>query len=294
MVLLLAFQRFTAEDWGRPADLNPQSAASENGQHDIKDTTPSTASSSSSQSPPRMTRSKSSAEQSSHPPQAPEVLNNAFRLKVQTSMEKAEPSEFISVSEDFPEFVIFPKDLVHRRYCLTGRGTCLVGASKTVAVAQPTEYVMKVYWPECTRLNEVEAIEHAHKLSRETHVLVAGQPPRLKYPFIKDHIPEIHGWRDFDEFDTSRIRLSLGLRTMEDLGVELTEGNDGEGKGKEREMMVTSETNTTIRRSRRVLRVIIFTRYLPISGLEPHQFWTAWEHCYCCECSSPCIAFALI
>jgi hypothetical protein len=146
---------------------------------------------------------------------------------------------------------------------------------------------------ECSRFNEVEAIEHAHGLSRQTYRQVEGSSPELKYPFIKhrDHIPETHGWRDFDHLDTSLtgIRLSMGLRTKEDLDNELTKGDAGTN-GKEGEMLVASESNTSVRRSRRVLRVIISTRYFPITKLEPQQFWTAWEQCYSCEslCRSPC------
>jgi hypothetical protein len=292
MVLLLAFQRFTVEDWGRPADLNPKGISDANRQDDINYITPGTASPSSVLFASRVaTRSSQNrAEKHPQPSQTPHVLENVFRLKVQTFTEKAEPKEFISgASEDFSEFFIFPKDIVHRRYCFTGRGTRLVGASKTANVAQSTitEYVMKVYWPKCTRLNEVEAIQHAHHLSRETRTLAEGHPPKLKYPFIEGHIPEMHGWRDFDQFDTSRIRLTLGLRTTEDLGNELGESNGADTKGEKRETLIHSNANIIVRRSRRVLRVIIFTRYFPITRLEPHQFWTVWEHCYCCEYPSP-------
>jgi hypothetical protein len=271
MVLLLVFQRFTAEDWGCLADLNIHST---NCGDVISYTLLSTA-------PPisapleciiTTRRSSNLAGESSHTPLKSDVLENAFKLTVQTAIEKAKPNDFISgVSESFPEFIIFPKDIFYKQYCSTRRGTRLVSSSRTTKVAQLSEFVLKVCWPECSRFNEVEAIEHAHGLSRQTYRQVEGCSPGLKYPFIKHHIPEMHGWRDFDHFDTSLIRLSMGLRTKEDMDNELTKGDAGTN-GKDGEMLVASKSNTSVHRSRHVLRVIISTRYFPISKLEPQQF----------------------
>ena len=60
------------------------------------------------------------------------------------------------------------------------------------------DLVLKVLWPETSRGKEWEIIEHARALGKNDK-------------FIKGHVPEVKGGRDFGRYSTSHIRQFLRL-----------------------------------------------------------------------------------
>ena len=100
--------------------------------------------------------------------------------------------------------------------------------------------VLKVSWPEMSRTEEWKTIEHARALGKNDK-------------FIKDHIPEVRGARDFGHYSTDHIRRFLKFR------------QDG-GPGA------------------RSLRLMVMDRLWPIHDLYGEQFWKAFWECVLCMC----------
>jgi hypothetical protein len=65
--------------------------------------------------------------------------------------------------------------------------------------------ILKVSWPEASRMEEWKIIEHAWALAKGDE-------------FIKGHIPDAKYARDFDRYSTKHIRSFLGLQREGDLG----------------------------------------------------------------------------
>ena len=61
-----------------------------------------------------------------------------------------------------------------------------------------TELVVRVYWPEESRVSEGQIIKKARKIANRNK-------------FVKGHIPDMICSHDFDKFSTKRIRMSLGI-----------------------------------------------------------------------------------
>ena len=105
------------------------------------------------------------------------------------------------------------------------------------------DLVLKVSWPETSRTAEWKTIKHARTLGENDK-------------FIKDHIPEVRGARDFDYYSTNNIRRFLGIQ-------------QGAGSGT------------------RTLRLIAMDRLWPIHDLDGEQFWKAFWECVLCTCFTP-------
>ena len=65
--------------------------------------------------------------------------------------------------------------------------------------------VLKVSWPETSRIEEWKIVEHARALSKNDK-------------FIKGHIPHVEGARDFDHYSTKHIRCFLDIQQNESPG----------------------------------------------------------------------------
>jgi hypothetical protein len=65
--------------------------------------------------------------------------------------------------------------------------------------ARSHDLVLKVSWPEKSRVEEWKIIEHAQRLGENDK-------------FIKGHIPEVKYTRDFERYSTNHIRCFLGLQ----------------------------------------------------------------------------------
>jgi hypothetical protein len=65
--------------------------------------------------------------------------------------------------------------------------------------------ILKVSWPETSRIEEWKIIEHAWALAKNDE-------------FIKGHIPDAKYARDFDRYSTKHIRSFLGLQREGGLG----------------------------------------------------------------------------
>jgi hypothetical protein len=99
-----------------------------------------------------------------------------------------------------------------------------------------TELVLKVYWPEASRINEADIIDEAGRIAEgNSHV--------------KGHLPDLIWARDFDEYSTKNIRKAFGIKS--------------EGP--------------------RVLRVVLFRRFYPITDLTGDSFWKAFWQCFHCK-----------
>ena len=98
--------------------------------------------------------------------------------------------------------------------------------------------VLKVSWPEMSRTAEWKPIKRAQNLGKDDK-------------FIKDHIPEVKGARDFGHYSTNHIRSFLGLQQG---------GSSGT----------------------RTLRLIVMNRLWPIYDLDGEQFWKAFWECVLC------------
>jgi hypothetical protein len=111
------------------------------------------------------------------------------------------------------------------------------------------EHVVKVYWPEESRVAEGEIINTAREIAEQNEA-------------VKGHIPDLIHSLDFDELSTKGIRTALGV--VED-----------KPKKDERK-----------KKTHRVLRVILFRRLYPITDLTGEKFWKAFWECFFCECTS--------
>ena len=115
------------------------------------------------------------------------------------------------------------------------RGTCAV-------TLESRNLVLKVSWPETSRTAEWKTIKHARTLGENDK-------------FIKDHIPEVKGGRDFGHYSTNRIRCFLGFQRPDDASPGM-----------------------------RTLRLIVMDRLWPIHDLDGEQFWKAFWECVLCMC----------
>jgi hypothetical protein len=130
----------------------------------------------------------------------------------------------------------YPKDKVYSGWSLLGRATTVVGANRnnngragvsstkvlnevnevqdeewrdfyqarndyrkaTTDTINSHDLVLKMSWPETSRVKEWKIIEQAQKLGESNK-------------FIKGHIPEVKYTRDFDRYSTEHVRRFLGL-----------------------------------------------------------------------------------
>jgi len=72
-------------------------------------------------------------------------------------------------------------------------------------VIKAHDLVLKIYWPETSRLREWQIIAHAQALGKTDK-------------FIKGHVPEIKYARDFDQYSTRHIRDFLNLQDDKQAG----------------------------------------------------------------------------
>jgi hypothetical protein len=141
-----------------------------------------------------------------------------------------------SLDEDEVPVNFYPEDKVHSAWSLLGRATTVVGANRnddgragvsstkvlneagevqdeelhdfyqaqkdyrkaSTDTINSHDLVLKVSWPEMSRVKEWKIIERARTLGE-------------KNQFIKGHIPEVKFTRDFDRYSTNHIRRFLGL-----------------------------------------------------------------------------------
>ena len=110
------------------------------------------------------------------------------------------------------------------------------GESKKPRDLKDMELVLKVYWPEESRINEADIIDEADRIAeRNSHV--------------KGHLPDLIWARDLDEYSTKNIRMAFGIKSE----------------------------------SPRVLRVMLFRRFYPITDLTGDRFWKAFWQCFRCK-----------
>ena len=63
-----------------------------------------------------------------------------------------------------------------------------------------TELVLKVYWPEESRIKEAEIIDKARQIAEENS-------------HVKGHLPDLIWAHDFNEYSTKNIRTAFGIKT---------------------------------------------------------------------------------
>jgi hypothetical protein len=110
------------------------------------------------------------------------------------------------------------------------------GESKEPRDLKGMELVLKVYWPEESRINEADIIDEASRIAEGSK-------------HVKGHLPDLIWARDFDGYSTKNIRKAFGIKS--------------EGP--------------------RVLRVMLFRRFYPITDLTGDRFWKAFWQCFRCK-----------
>jgi Fungal protein kinase len=90
-------------------------------------------------------------------------------------------------------------------------------------------------------------------LTREMEIIDAAQQLGETYDEVNGHVPDLICSHDFGECSTATIRDSLGVKS---------EGH-------------------------RILRVMLFRRLYPITGLTGEKFWKAFWDCFICELLHP-------
>ena len=128
--------------------------------------------------------------------------------------------------------------ILHSSYTIFGRAT------KTFVASSDSDagLVAKISWPETSRENEAIVIGEARERGKEKE-------------YVREHLPTVICWTDFEGTDTGCIRTAL----------QLDVSGSGSSSG------------------RRVLRIIVFQRLEDILSLTRRDFVQAWLDCVRCE-----------
>lgn len=111
-----------------------------------------------------------------------------------------------------PELTVTLGDIIYERPTLFGRGTCVrkvtVGGLNIIA---GREYVIKISWPESSRLSEIKILEKAHFIGNVTNAEV----PESDRKKVRGHLPEVICSKDL-AYTTVDIRKRLVLLGMKE------------------------------------------------------------------------------
>ncbi|GLB44274.1 hypothetical protein LshimejAT787_1602040 [Lyophyllum shimeji] len=171
LVLLLAFQRFTLEDWGVIEALNPTAVRAHTPDDHL-------------QPPIKKTRK--------NPWDGPRARAEPItRVEFQSirvlESPRGHPTDLIINNDDY---------LSHKPHCLPGRATTVLGAS--APDSNLPDLACKIYHPEVTRQNEGKMLDEIYKIVES------------KDPSMKKHLPDMLFYGDLPRCTTQRVRSMSG------------------------------------------------------------------------------------
>ncbi|GLB44611.1 hypothetical protein LshimejAT787_1702380 [Lyophyllum shimeji] len=171
LVLLLAFRRFTLEDWGVIEALNPTAVRAHTPDDHL-------------QLPIRKTRK--------NPWDGPRARAEPItRVKFESirvlESPKGHPTDLIINKDDY---------LSHKPHCLPGRATAVLGAS--APDSNLPDLACKIYHPEVTRQNEGEMLDEIYKIVESKDLS------------MKKHLPDMLFHEDLPRCTTHRVRSMSG------------------------------------------------------------------------------------
>jgi hypothetical protein len=103
------------------------------------------------------------------------------------------------------EVKIIHTEQIHRHYGIKGRATQMFSGKSPSQDPRDADkslndmkLVVKVYWPEASRIGEADIIDKARKIAEQN-------------ADVNGHIPDLICSRDFGEYSTKNIRTALGI-----------------------------------------------------------------------------------
>ncbi|GLB44606.1 hypothetical protein LshimejAT787_1702330 [Lyophyllum shimeji] len=173
LVLLLAFQRFTLEDWGVIEALNPTAVQAHTPDDRLA-------------LPTKRTRRNSSDGRRAR---AQPITRFEFQSIQVLESPGGHPTNLIinNHNDDY---------LSHKPHCLPGRATAVLGAS--APDSNLPDLACKIYHPEVTRQNEGKMLEHIYEIVES------------KDPLMKKHLPDMLFYGDLPRCTTQRVRSMSG------------------------------------------------------------------------------------